>query len=171
MATNAHRVARFAVIAAGMLAAIAAPPLRAQGPEVEAIRFLVETGHSIDAWPMCESVDRIKAPQSDLWCGIAAVDIGRAAEGVLSLERYVLQHPGDPRARLELARAYFHADDDASARREFATVLAADPPPSVRISIDRYLDALDARESEYLPSVHGWIEAGGGNDSNVNAGV
>lgn len=171
MATNAHRVARFAVIAAGMLAAIAAPPLRAQGPEVEAIRFLVETGHSIDAWPMCESVDRIKAPQSDLWCGIAAVDIGRAAEGVLSLERYVLQHPGDPRARLELARAYFHADDDASARREFATVLAADPPASVRISIDRYLDALDARESEYLPSVHGWIEAGGGNDSNVNAGV
>lgn len=171
MATTLRRIARIAVLAAGVLATFAAPPVRAQGSEVEAIRFLVETGHSIDAWPLCESIDRIKAPQSDLWCGTAAVDIGRAAEGVIALERYVLRHPDEPRARLELARAYFHADDDAAARREFETVLAADPPPSVRISIDRFLDALKVRESEYLPSVHGWIEAGGGSDSNVNAGV
>lgn len=133
---------------------------------------MVEAGRSYDAWPICVEADRAAAPPAlDLWCGVAAVDLGRAAEGTLAIERYVLRNPGDARARLELARAYFHAGDDVAARREFEAALAAGPPPVVRASIDRYLDALKARELAYLPSVRGWIEAGGGYDNNVNAGV
>lgn len=171
MAPPHRRVVSIAVFAAAVLAAAGSSPARSQAPDVDAIRTLVESGRSFDAWPMCDAIDRTTAPQADLWCGIAAVDLGRAAEGTLALERYVLRNPGDARGRLELARAYFHAGDDVGARREFETVLATDPPPAVRIGIGRYLDALKARELAYRPSVRGWVEAGGGYDSNVNAGV
>jgi hypothetical protein len=156
-----------AALAAGVLACVA----HAQAPTIDTIRRLVEAGSSGDAWTLCAQVDREAEAQADLWCGVAAVDVGRAGEGTLSIERYVLRHPDDVRARLELARAYFYAGDDVAARREFEAVRAVDPPPEVRAGIDRYLDALKSRESHYKPSFRGYVEAGIGYDSNVNAGV
>src|SRR6185437_14556332 len=79
--------------------------------------------------------------------------------------------PDDARGRLELARAYFYAGDDRRAREEFETVRSLDPPAEVRAGIQRYLDALRAREAQYLPRLTAYIEAGAGYDSNVNAGV
>jgi hypothetical protein len=107
------------------------------------LRALVESGRSAEAYPMhCAALAALDAsqypPEFDLWCGIAAVDIGRAAEGVLSLERYVLQFPDDIRAHLELARAYFHAGDDIRSRQEFEAVAKLDLPAEVRAGIDRY---------------------------------
>lgn len=138
---------------------------------IDDVRRLVEAGRSEQAWPLCQSLDRDAVAQADLWCGVAAVDLGRAGEGTLAIERYVLRFPEDVRARLELARAYFYAGDDVAARREFEAVRAVDPPADVRAGIDRYLEALASREAQYRPSIRGWIEAGGGYDSNVNAGV
>ncbi|MEO8486259.1 MAG: hypothetical protein ABI585_07945 [Betaproteobacteria bacterium] len=138
---------------------------------IDDIRRFVERGLSEEAWPYCATIDREAVAQADLWCGVAAVDIGRTGEGTLSIERYVLRFPEDVRARLELARAYFYAGDDVAARREFEAVRAIDPPTDVRAGIDRYLDALASREAQYKPSFRGFVEAGGGYDSNVNAGV
>ena len=157
--------------AAALAACTVATGALAQAPTIENIRRLVETGNSGDAWPLCAEIDRDAVAQADLWCGVAAVDVGRAAEGTLAIERYVLRFPEDVRARLELARAYFYAGDDVAARREFESVRAVDPPANVRAGIDRYLEALASRESEYKPSVRGWIESGFGYDTNVNAGV
>ncbi|HQU51111.1 MAG TPA: porin family protein [Casimicrobiaceae bacterium] len=173
MAPFARRIVRIAALAACALACAGSPAARAQAPTgaAEAIRTLGEAGRSLEAWPLCETADRIGTSQLDLWCGIAAVDLGRAPEGVVALERYVLRHPADARARLELARAYFDAGDDIGARQAFDAVLATDPPPAVRTSIGRYLDAIDAREAQIRPGVRGWVELGGGYDSNVNAGV
>jgi hypothetical protein len=168
MATSRpRRFAAVAALAAGMLAASAS----AQQPSVDDVRRLVEAGRSEQALPLCQSIDREAIVQADLWCGVAAVDLGRAGEGALAIERYVLRFPDDVRARLELARAYFYAGDDVAARREFEAVRAVDPPADVRAGIERYLEALGAREAQYRPSIRGWIEAGGGYDSNVNAGV
>jgi hypothetical protein len=167
----AHVRQRLCAFAAALAAGVVACDASAQAPTVENVRRLVETGFSGEAWPLCASIDREAVEEADLWCGVAAVDVGRAAEGSLSIERYVLKHPGDVRARLELARAYFYAGDDVSARREFEAVRAVDPPPEVRAGIDRYLEALAARETQYKPSVRGFVEAGFGYDTNVNAGV
>ncbi|HEY8242043.1 MAG TPA: hypothetical protein VII68_01175 [Casimicrobiaceae bacterium] len=164
------RQRRFA-FAAALAAWIVACNAFAQAPAIDTIRRLVETGFSGDAWPLCAAIDRDAVPEADLWCGVAAVDTGRTGEGVLAIERYVLLHPGDVRARLELARAYYYAGDDVAARREFVAVRAIDPPPEVRAGIDRYLEAIEARESQYKPSIRGYVEAGVGYDSNVNAGV
>lgn len=170
MAPLTRRVVRTAAFAAITLAA-SWSTAHAQARPADTIRALVEAGRSFEAWPLCEAADRVAEPQLDLWCGIAAVDLGRAPEGVVALERYVLRHPADARGRLELARAYFDAGDDIGARRAFDAVLATDPPPAVRTSIGRYLEAIDAREAQIRPGVRGWIELGGGYDSNVNAGV
>jgi len=162
---------RLLALAAALAAGTVACAASAQAPTIDTIRRLVESGASGDAWSLCAQVDREAEPQADLWCGVAAVDVGRAGEGTMSIERYVLKNPGDARARLELARAYFYAGDDVSARREFEAVRAVDPPEDVRAGIDRYLEALKARESHYKPSFRGYVEAGVGYDSNVNAGV
>ena len=148
------------------LAAVAAP--------VDDLRTAVEAGDSAAAYARhcATSIDAPdRPPEFDLWCGVAAVDIGRSGEGVLALERYVLQFPDDARARLELARAYFYAGDDVRSREEFEAVARTRPPPEVQAGIDRYLAALTDREARYRGRRTAFVEVGGGYDSNANAGV
>ena len=163
------RHAAIVVIALGASAcalAVAAP--------VDDLRTAVEAGDSAAAYARhcATSIDAPdRPPEFDLWCGVAAVDIGRSGEGVLALERYVLQFPDDARARLELARAYFYAGDDVRSREEFEAVARSRPPPEVQAGIDRYLAALTDREARYRGRRTAFVEVGGGYDSNANAGV
>ena len=163
------RHAAIVVIALGASAcalAVAAP--------VDDLRTAVEAGDSAAAYARhcATSIDAPdRPPEFDLWCGVAAVDIGRSGEGVLALERYVLQFPDDARARLELARAYFYAGDDVRSREEFEAVARTGPPPEVQAGIDRYLAALTDREARYRGRRTAFVEVGGGYDSNANAGV
>jgi hypothetical protein len=170
-----RRTAAIAAIALfGVVATARAAPL-------DDLRTLVEAGRAAEADAIfCAAADLSARPREfDLWCGVAAVDLGRAGEGVLALERYVLQFPNDTRARLELARAYsyFYAGDNVpSAREEFEAVAKEQPPAEVQAGIDRYLDALRVRESRvresrYRTRATGYVEAGAGYDSNANAGV
>lgn len=163
------RLSRLRSFPIAVLCALAT--MAAHAAPIDDVRALVEASRSAEAWPLCAALDRDAQPDADLWCGIAAVDVGRAAEGVFALERYTLRMPDDLRGRLELARAYFYAGDDPRARQEFEAVQALDPPPAVRIGIQRYLDALSGREAQYRPRLLAFIEAGVGYDSNLNAGV
>jgi len=141
---------------------------------VDDLRIAVEAGDSATAYARycAMPIDAPeRAPEFDLWCGVAAVDIGRSGEGVLALERYTLQFPDDPRARLELARAYFYAGDDVRSREEFESVARGKPPADVQAGIDRYLAALAEREARYRGRRLAFVEVGGGYDSNANAGV
>ena len=128
----AHPSPRLRVLVAILAIGAFSTAASAQAPALAEIRRLVETGRSGEAAPMCVTLDRAALDEADLWCGVAAVDTGRAAEGSLALERYVLRFPSDVRARLELARAYFYAGDDVASRREFEAVRAIDPPADVR---------------------------------------
>jgi len=139
-------------------------------PSTEQVRALVESGQSAQAYERFCRTER-DFPQRDLWCGIALVDLGRAAEAAIALERYALVNPEDARGRLELARAYYHAGDDVRARAEFEAVQAMKPPAGVQVGINRYLDSLFQRESLYRRRTLIYLEAGVGYDSNVNGGV
>jgi len=161
------RVASHAAIVASIIGG-AGEALAANSDDA---RKLVESGQAAEAYALCATLDVDADPRTDLWCGVAAVDVGRAGVGVLALERYNLRFPDDIRARLELARAYFYAQDDLNSRREFDAISKLDLPPAVRASVERYLDALLHREAQYMPRLRAFFEAGGGYDSNVNAGV
>jgi hypothetical protein len=156
------------VLAAMATGALALPALAAP---VDDLRAEVEAGHSAAAYAAfcADAADRLA--EFELWCGVAAVDVGRPGEGVLALERYVLQFPDDARAHLELARAYFYARDDVRARQEFEAVARLKPPAEVQAAIDRYLAALSVREARYRGRKVFYVETGGGYDSNANAGV
>jgi outer membrane protein len=153
-----RRLPRVAPCAAILLASILGGTGAASAATSDDLRKLVDNGQSADA-------------RADLWCGVAAVDVGRAGIGVLALERYNLRNPDDVRGRLELARAYFQAQDDLNARRAFDAIAKLELPPAVRASVERYRDALLGRESQYQPRLRAFVEVGGGYDSNVNAGV
>src|ERR1051325_7895595 len=107
----------FAVVTFVLASSVGAAP-------IDDLRTLVESGRSDEAYAtFCTDPDISTRPAGyDLWCGVAAVDLGRPGEGVLSLERHVLQFPDDVRARLELARAYFYAGDNVRSREEFEAV-------------------------------------------------
>jgi hypothetical protein len=129
-------------------------------------------GRSAEAYAVGKAnPDELGKPEFDFYFGIAAIDSGHAGEGVLALERYIANFPGNLNARLELARGYFVLGDDARAREEFDVVIKTNPPPNVEANIQRFLDAIRSRESRYRTSAGFYAEIGYGWDSNVNGGV
>lgn len=143
-----------------------------QTAPADQLRILVEQGRSAEAHALgTKHPDELGKPEFDFYFGIAAIDSGHAGDGVLALERYVVQFPANDRARLELARGYFVLGEMLRAREEFEAVARRNPPPPVQATIDRFLDSIRAQESRYTTTTGLWLELGAGHDSNVNSGV
>ncbi len=141
-------------------------------PPAEDIKSLLEQDKADEAFQRGRAQpERLGDPIFDFYYGVAAINAGHAGEGVLALERYLLNYPENRAARLELARGYFVLGEDARARDEFQTTLAAGVSASEKVTIESYLDAIRARESRYLSSASGYVELGLGADSNINAGA
>ncbi len=140
--------------------------------DINTLQQLVERGQSQQAWQYAsEHRERYEGdPGYDYLYGIAAIDSGRASEGVFALERVVMLQPDNHAARLELARGYFILEEYARSRQEFETVLGYQPPAPVRAKIDRYLAAIKLREGRYNTTTASFVELGLGTDSNVNSG-
>lgn len=154
------------------LALLAGVPADAAATPVDEIKALLARGDAKGAYARAKRYpDLLGEPAFDYHFGIAAVDAGHAAEGTLALERYVITYPDDRTARLELARAYFAAGDNARSREEFEAITKTDPPPAVRANVDGYLNAIRQRESRTRTTLAFFAEGGIGYDSNVNGGV
>jgi len=148
----------------GLPAAHAAP--------ADDIKALLEQGKAAEAYALGRRHPELLGTSAfDFYYGIAATDSGHAGEGVLALERYLLNFPDSDIARLELARSYFALGDWLRAREEFEAVLTRSPPAGVRATVERYIDAIRLRESRFQTTSLAWLEAGLGVDSNVNGGV
>jgi outer membrane protein len=106
----------------------------------------------------------------DFYFGIASIDSGAPGEGALALERYLLQFPENRSARFHLARAYYVLGEDQLARMGFTEIIDGADEQDL-IAINKYLDAIRARESRYLPTATFYAEVGVGHDSNINGGV
>jgi len=136
------------------------------------IKVLMEAGRNKDAYAFGrQHPEALGDPAFDFFFGIAAIDAGSAGEGVLALERYLLNFPDNVSAQLQLARGYFALGEDARAREEFSGILKKNPSSDVTATVERYLDAIRLRETRYRTSSGGFVEAGVGYDSNVNGGV
>lgn len=147
-------------------------PIAAYAAIADEVKTMLEQGKSKEAYELGrQHPELLGDPVFDFYYGVAAIDAGNAGEGVLALERYIINFPGNTSARLELARGYYVLGEDARAREEFSAVLKTNPPEAVKFNIQRYLDAIRSRESFYKTSGVAFFEAGFGYDSNVNAGV
>ena len=151
--------------------ALALAATAAYGAPSDDVKNLLEQGKAAEAYREGKKhPGQLGDPEFDFYFGIAAIEAGEAGEGVLALERYMLNFPDNTSARLELARGYFLLREDARAREEFQGVLATKPSANVVAAIERYLDAIRLRESRYIPTGAFYVELGVGHDSNVNAG-
>ena len=159
------RILVVCVLSLGLAPALHAAP-------ADDIKSLVEQGKAAEAYQLgARHPELLGQPEFDLAFGIAAIDSGHRGEGVLALERYIINVPDNMNARLELARGYFSLGEDIRAREEFERVTQSKPPPPVQANIDRFLDALRSRESRYITTGGYFVEVGYGYDSNVNSGV
>ncbi|MES2188685.1 MAG: hypothetical protein V4454_01070 [Pseudomonadota bacterium] len=135
------------------------------------VKALLEQGKDKEAYAAGKaSPDSLGTPLFDFYFGIAALNAGVPGEGVLALERYLLQFPDNRSAQFQLARGYFILGEDQRAREEFAT-LATGATGSELDHITQFLDAIRARESGYKPTSTAYIEIGGGYDNNINSGI
>lgn len=158
------------MLAAAAIAA--AVSLAAQAAPADDVKALLDQGKAAEAYALGrQHPDQLGNPAFDFYFGVAAIDAGRAGEGVLALERYIANFPDNQTARLELARGYFVLGDDARAREEFDAVRKSRPPAAVEANIERFMDAIRAREARYRTTAGFYAEAGVGVDSNVNGGV
>lgn len=102
----------------------------------------------------------------------AALATGRTNQAIAAIERLVALRPQDPSLRIELAKAYAHAGDSASARAEMDQVKLLAPELSDD-AIEKTLEqaAAAGRNNRDLWQVSGSLSAGFIWDSNVNGGL
>lgn len=141
-----------------------------QESDLEQLTLLNRAGMSAEAYAL--SLQMLEEwegePAFDLQYGVAAVDTGFFSEGIFALERVIAAEPDNNYARLELARAYFAAQEDERAKAEFEQVLASNPPAEVRNNIRPYLDTIIAREGQRRAIWRGSLDLRTGYDSNIN---
>ncbi len=135
------------------------------------VKALLEQGKDKEAYEAGKATpDALGTPLFDFYFGIAALNAGVPGEGVLALERYLLQFPDNRSAQFQLARGYFILGEDQRAREEFAGLSAAATGSELE-NVNQFLDAIRARESRYKPTSSAFFEIGRGYDSNINSGI
>lgn len=141
------------------------------GAVTDDIKALMEQNKFAEAYQLGkQNPDQLGDPLFDFYYGITALDAGAPGEGVLALERYTLSYPDNRNARFNLARGYYILGEDQRARDEFEGLRSAASGDELA-AIERYLDAIRARESRYQPTANVWLEAGLGHDSNITSGI
>ncbi|MBL8385569.1 MAG: tetratricopeptide repeat protein [Burkholderiales bacterium] len=162
------------LLLAGLVAALfASTSVHAQDATLDRARQMLDTqrGQGKGAYELLAPLEQARAgePRYDYLLGLAAIDAGEFTRAVFALERVLAVEPNHPQARAEIARAYFLMGENRTARAEFEAVKASRPPGEVVATIDRFLNALDAREAPRRSGWSGYLEAGVGYDTNANA--
>ncbi|TVS15356.1 MAG: DUF560 domain-containing protein [Gammaproteobacteria bacterium] len=165
---------RVGVRAAGVLAAglLAATVVSAQQVDtINTLRDLVNQGQYQRAYELGQAAEERYEGRAefDFHYGLAALETGNYPEAIFALERVVFARPDQLRVRLELARAHFLAGNYAAAEREFNRVLSADPPPSVRANVNRFMDRIQLAQASQRRQVRGWLDVRVGHDTNINS--
>ena len=131
---------------------------------------LIKSAKSADAYAMLEPLQFEHAGEIrfDYLLGVAALDSGKADKATLAFERVLAVNPNMLAARLDMARAYYQLGDFVRASAEFELTLKQNPPEAARGTIQKYLDAIAAKDPARLTQITGYLEAALGHDSNVN---
>ena len=160
------RVLIFILLASASLAASADALL-------EQARAHINDGNPELAWKLLapQNAERAGEVEYDYLLGIAALDTGRRTEAVFALERVLAVDPDHAEARAEIARAYFELNELERAKAQFNQVLQDDTvPAAARAEIARFLDAIEAIETDKQTAWNFYVALAVGNDDNVNTG-
>jgi len=144
--------------------------LAAREKPVQDAEALVRDGRPGEAYAILEPLEFNRAGERrfDYVLGIAALDSGKPDKATIVFERVLAVDPNFAGARLDMARAYYQLGDLPRAKTEFQLVMTQNPPQAARVTIQKYLDAIQAQEDAKKTHVAAYIEGTGGRDSNIN---
>jgi outer membrane protein len=142
----------------------------AADPDLAKAEALMKEGKAAEAYSLLEPFEYEQSGnvQFDYLLGIAALDSGKADKATIAFERVLAVDPNFAGARIDMARAYYQLGDITRAKTEFEAVLTQNPPPAAKVTIDKYMAAIEKQESAQQTKTAGYIEASLGHDSNVN---
>jgi len=142
-----------------------------QDATLDRARGLIQANQGRAAYELLAPLEQQRAGEVefDYLLGLAAIDAEQYTRSVFAFERVLAVRPDHPQARAEIARAYFLMGENKAARQEFESVRRARPPEAVAVTIDQFLNALDARERSRRSGLTAFLEAGIGIDSNANS--
>jgi tetratricopeptide (TPR) repeat protein len=158
--------------AAVLLATFLATPASAQGTDpVARARALVEKKDAAAAYALLEPLAGARAGEVefDYWLGVAALETGRLEIAALAFERALDRNPDFDSARLELGRTYLRMGSLDLAELEFRRLLGRAPNEAGRQLLENYLAEVKRLKDRQAFSVTGYVEAGGGHDSNLSS--
>jgi tetratricopeptide (TPR) repeat protein len=143
---------------------------RGDGLDLGLAQRLIVEGKAADAYRLLEPYEFEQAGDTkfDYLLGLAALNSGDAGTATIILERVLAVDPLHAAARVDLGRAYYLLRDYDRARAEFRRALALNPPPSALATIAQYMGAMEVARGKPETLLHGYVEARGGYNSNVN---
>ena len=112
--------------------------------------------------------DRAGDLEYDYLLGVAAVESGNLTRGAFALERVLAIKPAHQDARAEMAKAHYLLGEKEAAKAEFNNVLAQNPDPQTKKSIEKLLTAIQKLEGA-TTTFGAYLEFGLGRDSNVSS--
>lgn len=138
---------------------------------VDDLRTLVDAGRFQEAYILAQEglFENEGDPEFDFLYGLAAMESGRPDIAVFAFERIAFLYPNQRRVKLELARAYFMANNLTAATTLFNEVLATNPEPNVQANINAFLAAIEERENAVRSSLNWFVNSNLGVDSNINS--
>lgn len=144
----------------------------AQDPDpVPQARALVEKQDAAAAWALLAPLAGARSGEVefDYWLGVAALETGRLEVAALAFERVLDRNPEFDSARLELGRTYLRMGSLDLAELEFRRLLGRSPNEAGRKVLEGYLAEIKRLKDRQAFSVSGYVEAGGGHDSNLSS--
>ncbi|MCS6946465.1 MAG: tetratricopeptide repeat protein, partial [Steroidobacteraceae bacterium] len=159
---------------AGLLvarSAVASEPPVADSALIEQAEQLLGAGEAAEALRLLRSREREFAgqPRFDYLLALAALDAKEPELAVAALERVLAVAPDFAGARLDLVRALQEAGREPEAQVQLSRVLAEQPSPATRATIEQYLTAGNAQPTLGGSASFSWfVDLGAGYDSNAN---
>ena len=144
---------------------------QAQTPYSERMQQWLNQRQYEEAYRYAQNHADVNDASYGLWMGVAAQGMGKLHEAEALLQNFIdthPEHPQAPRARLELGLTLYLLGDMSRANAELTRVAQVNPPETVLNKIQQ-LKSLAEQSSPWQFS--GQLEAGGGHDSNANAGI
>lgn len=134
-------------------------------------RQLLESDRGTAAYDLLagQLEQRAGDPDYDYLLALAALEADKPAHAVFALERVLAQRPDDGPALLALGRAHYLMGEDVAARHSFRRAAQQPLATAHRVTLDRYLSAIDRRAARSRHHITGHIELAAGHDSNINS--
>ncbi len=121
------------------------------------------------ALPLFQEVAaRVETMDIKFWLASCARGAGKLELAIKKYREMLDIDPGLHRVRLDLAATQFQTGKYQEARENLKTVLAANPPDSVKSNIEKMLASIDERTKKLFPHLR--LGIGIQRDSNVSAG-